>query len=244
MSEILVALPGDSKTAMLLIADHASNRVPDDIALGVPAERMREHVAVDIGVDPLARALCAALGCPGLLAGVSRLVIDLNREEDAPGLIPAASDGHPIPGNVALDAAGRAARVARFWRPYHDGIAARIAADRPRLLISLHSFTPRLASAPAEQRPWQIGVLYNDDERAARIAIPLLEQAGIVTGDNLPYSGKVLNATMNRHAEANGIAYLGLEVRQDLIGEGAGVAHWCDLLAPIIRATAGALGPA
>ena len=28
-------------------------------------------------------------------------------------------------------------------------------------------------------------------------ALPLLAQAGIVAGDNLPYSGKVLNATMN-----------------------------------------------
>ena len=37
------------------------------------------------------------------------------------------------------------------------------------------------------------------DDRAARIAIPLLLAAGIVTGDNLPYSGRVLNASMNRH---------------------------------------------
>ena len=41
---------------------------------------------------------------------------------------------------------------------------------------------------------------------------------------------------MNRHAEANGIAYLGLEVRQDLIGEPAGVAHWAGVLARVIEA--------
>jgi predicted N-formylglutamate amidohydrolase len=235
--EVLAELPGDAATGLLLIADHASNRVPADIELGVAAERMREHVAIDIGVDPLGRALCAELGCPAVLAAVSRLVIDLNREEDAPGLIPASSDGSVVPGNAGLDDAGRQARIARFWRPYHDRIAALIDAGRPRLLVSLHSFTPRLASAPEEARPWQIGVLYNQDERAARIAIPLLEAAGVVTGDNLPYSGKVLNATMNRHGEANGIAYLGLEVRQDLIGDAAGVAHWCAVLAPVIRAT-------
>lgn len=236
--EVLTELPGDPAAAMLLIADHASNRVPADIPLGVPAARMQEHVAIDIGVDPLGRALCAALGCPGVLAAVSRLVIDLNREEDAAGLIPPTSDGHAIPGNARLPAEARAARVARFWRPYHDRIAARIARDRPRLLISLHSFTPRLASAPTERRPWQIGILYNQDDRAARIAIPLLEAAGIVTGDNLPYSGRVLNATMNRHGEGNGIAYLGIEVRQDLIGDPAGVARWRDTLVPVIRATA------
>jgi len=108
------------------------------------------------------------------------------------------------------------------------------------MLISLHSFTPNL-SAKVEERPWQIGVLYNVDERAARIAIPLLEARGVVTGDNLPYSGKVLNATMNTHAEGNGIAYLGLEVRQDLISDPEGVAHWGGLLAPIIAETAESL---
>jgi predicted N-formylglutamate amidohydrolase len=228
-----VAIAGDPASGLLLIADHASNHVPDGIDLGVPATVMREHVAIDIGVDPLGRALCAALGCPGVLGGVSRLVIDLNREPDAAGLIPATSDGHAIPGNLEADREGR---IARFWRPYHDDIAARIAADGPVLLVSLHSFTPRLASAP-EPRPWQVGILYNQDERAARIALPLLDAAGVVTGDNLPYSGKLLNATMNRHGEANGIAYLGLEVRQDLIDSAAGVAEWAATLAPVIAAT-------
>jgi predicted N-formylglutamate amidohydrolase len=208
--------------------------VPDGIVLGVPDAVMGEHVAIDIGVDPLGRALCAALGCPGLLAAVSRLVIDLNREEDSPGLIPEVSDGHVIPGNAALDEAGRQMRIDRFFRPYHAAIADRIARDTPDLIISLHSFTPQLRGAPDQTRPWQIGILYNRDDRAARIAIPLLEAAGIVVGDNLPYSGQVLNATMNRHAEANGIPYLGIEVRQDLIDNAAGVARWCDVLAPVI----------
>jgi predicted N-formylglutamate amidohydrolase len=87
------------------------------------------------------------------------------------------------------------------------------------------------------QRPWQIGILYNDDERAARHAIPLLEAAGIVTGDNEPYSGRVLNATMNAHAEAAGLPYLGIEVRQDLIGDADGVERWAGRLEPVIGAT-------
>lgn len=233
-------IPGDPATGMLLIGDHASAVVPDGIDLGVPAGLMREHVAIDIGVAPLGRALCAALRCPGILGGVSRLVIDLNREADAAGLIPLASDGHAVPGNAGLDAAGKAERAARYWRPYHDRIEECIAASNPKLLISLHSFTPELRSGGAP-RPWRIGVLYNEDARAARVAIPLLEAAGIMTGDNQPYSGKLLNATMNRHGEGNGIAYLGLEVRQDLIGDDAGVARWCAILAPIVASVAGAM---
>jgi predicted N-formylglutamate amidohydrolase len=235
VSDAWVDIQGDPASAMLLIADHASNRLPPGVDLGVPASVMEEHVALDIGVAPLAATLCTGLGCPAILGGISRLLIDLNREDHAPGLIPETSDGILIPGNAGLTAGDRAARIDRWWRPYHDRIADRISKDEPKLLISLHSFTPRLATS-AEKRPWQIGILYNQDERAARIALPLLEEAGIVAGDNLPYSGKVLNATMNLHGESNRIPYLGIEVRQDLISNAKGVAAWAERLAPIIRA--------
>ncbi len=226
-----IAGPVDSP--FLLIADHASNRVPDDIDLGIAPGLLSQHIAIDIGVAALGRALCAALHCPGILGHVSRLVVDLNREEDAPHIIPTASDGHSIPGNSISEEARRA-RIARYWRPYHDRVAQQITAQRPRLLISLHSFTPQLETRPEEARPWEVGVLYNEDDRAARQAIPALAAAGVIVGDQEPYSGKLLNATMNRHGEANGIAYLGLEMRQDLIGDPQGVARWCAVLVPVI----------
>jgi predicted N-formylglutamate amidohydrolase len=227
---------GSTTGGILIVADHASNRVPADIDLGIASEILDRHVAIDIGVAPLTYALCASLGCGAILANVSRLVCDFNREQDAPGLLSLASDGVAIPGNT-LDAAGRASRVERFFRPYHAAIEAAIARQRPALLVSLHSFTPQLETRPDEARPWTIGILYNQDERAARIAIPLLEAAGVVTGDNEPYSGRVLNATMNRHGEATGLPYLGIEVRQDQIDDAQGVAHWAALLEPVIGAT-------
>lgn len=149
-----VAGPADSP--FLLIADHASNRVPDDINLGLAPALLNEHIAIDIGVAELGRALCSALGCPGILGNISRLVVDLNREEDAPHIIPTASDGHAIPGN-AISHDARLARLARYWQPYHDRVAQQINRQRPRLLISLHSFTPQLSTRPEEKRPWQMG---------------------------------------------------------------------------------------
>jgi predicted N-formylglutamate amidohydrolase len=231
---------GKGRGGILIVADHASAHVPSDIDLGIASDVLTRHVAVDIGVAPLAEALCARLGCDAILGAVSRLVCDYNREEDAPGLLPIASDGIAIPGN-ALDEAGRETRLARFFRPYHAAVAASIARLAPALLVSLHSFTPRLESRPEEARPWQIGILYNRDDRAARIAIPLLEAADIATGDNEPYSGRILNATMNRHGEEAGLPYLGIEVRQDGIGDGSGVSHWAERLAPVISATHDAL---
>ena len=216
---------------ILLIADHASNHVPADIDLGIDPTLLTDHIAVDIGVAEVA-ALLVADGAvdAAILGGVSRLVVDCNREEDAPGVLPIASDGHAVPGN-ALDDGARETRLARFFRPYHDHIAATIAAHRPAMILSLHSFTPSLAAHPDQQRPWHVGVLYNQDERLAATAIVALTDEGLNVGDQLPYSGKLLNATMNRHAEANRIPYVGIEMRQDLVGEAAGQARFVQQLA-------------
>ncbi len=196
-----------------------------------------EHVAVDIGVAAVAERMAARPGIAAFLGNVSRLVCDFNREEEAPAVIPHASDGHDIPGNL-FDVAGREERLARFHRPFHAALAALIEQAPPALIVSLHSFTPSLMARPEEQRPWQVGVLYNEDDRAARLAIPLLEAEGLVVGDQQPYSGKLLNATMNRHAEAEGRPYVGIEVRQDQIGDAAGQAVWAERLARIANRVA------
>ena len=138
--------------------------------------------------------------------------------------------------------ARREARIERFYRPYHAALASLLSEAEPRLIVSLHSFTPTLKSRPEEQRPWECGVLYNADERASRLAIPLLAAHGLVVGDQQPYSGRLLNATMNLHAEAHGRPYFGLEVRQDLIADEAGQARWAGLVAEVANRVALALG--
>ena len=231
MSEAWIALGTPRAGGILLIGDHASNHVPADIDLGIDAALLNAHIAVDIGVAEVAALLVEGGAVDAaILGGVSRLVVDCNRDEDSPGAVPIASDGHAIPGN-AIDHAEREVRLARFFRPYHDHIAATIAAQRPAMILSLHSFTPSLASDPEQARPWQVGVLYNEDSRLAAPAIAVLEAEGLIVGDQLPYSGKLLNATMNRHAEANAIPYVGIEMRQDLASDPAGQALFAVRLA-------------
>jgi predicted N-formylglutamate amidohydrolase len=198
------------------------------------------HVAIDIGVGGVAKRMAQRPGIAAFLANVSRLVCDFNREEDSPALVPHASDGHAIPGNL-FDIAGREERLERFYRPYHAALASLLREAEPRLIVSLHSFTPSLGSRPQEERPWQVGVLYNQDERAARLAIPLLEAEGVIVGDQQPYSGKLLNATMNRHAEAKRRPYLGIEIRQDQIGDPVGQAKWAERLSLIANKIAPSL---
>ncbi|MFN3423418.1 MAG: N-formylglutamate amidohydrolase [Novosphingobium meiothermophilum] len=225
---------------ILVVSDHASNHVPDDIALGIAPDLLDQHIAVDIGVAEVGAIMAQRTGIAAFQGAVSRLVCDFNREEDAAAVIPVESDGHAIPGN-ALDAAGREARLARFFRPYHDALEDLLAKVPQALIVSLHSFTPQLASRD-EARPWHVGVLYNEDDRAARIAIALLEAEGLCVGDQLPYSGKLLNATMNRHAESEGRPYVGIEVRQDLIADAAGQAVWAARLARIANQVALEIG--
>jgi len=226
---------------ILVVADHASNRVPEDIDLGIDPALLTQHIAVDIGVREVAEAMAQTPGIAAFLCNASRLVCDCNRDEGAPAIVPIASDGHAIPGNE-LSHAEHEARLDRFFRPYHAGLAEQLDAVPPGLILSLHSFTPQLVSNPQEKRPWQVGVLYNEDDRAARIAIPLLEAEGLVVGDQQPYSGKLLNATMNRHAEVEGRPYLGIEVRQDEIGHPAGQGEWAERLARICNEVALTIG--
>ncbi len=223
---------------IVVVADHASNRVPADVPLGIAPDLLETHIAVDIGVAGVAERLAREHGMAAHLAQVSRLVIDLHREEASPALIPHASDGRPIPGNLGAD---REQRLDRFHRPYPRALADWLDAAEPGLIVALHSFTPRLESDPGQQRPWDVALLYNRDDRAARHAIRLFSEQGLTVGDNRPYSGRQLNATMDRHAEAHGRPYLTVEIRQDHITDAAGQARWAARVAEVSARVALAL---
>ncbi|SOB87511.1 Predicted N-formylglutamate amidohydrolase [Sphingomonas guangdongensis] len=218
----------DGSGDVLLLCDHASAAVPDDIALGVAPTVMAKHVALDIGAEALTLALAARLDVRAALGTVSRLDIDLHREPDHPQLIPVVSDGYEVPGNHAAD---RAERIRRFHSPYHRAVHDLVRVRRPALIVAVHSFTPRLEVGRAADRRWDMGVLSNRDRRAADLAIAFLAQENLVVGDNEPYSGRLLNATLNRHAEARGIPSLSLEVRNDHLLSAPGVATMCDIVA-------------
>ena len=92
----------------------------------------------------------------------------------------------------------------------------------------------------------QSGVLaFVGDDREARIDTDrLFGEQGLTVGDNEPYSGRQLNATMDRHAEANGIPYLTIEMRQDLIARRSQQAVWADRVALVADQTLAALSSA
>lgn len=217
------------RNGLLIIGDHASNHVPHDVELGIAASELRRHIAWDIGVAEVAELIVSHYPSAAFLGNVSRLVTDLNRYPTDADVVPMQSDGLVIPGND-LSPGDREERITRHFSPYHDRLSSILQEQRPALILSLHSFTPSLASRPEEFRPWEIGVLYNEAEVPSKHAIAFLDEAGICVGDQLPYSGKLLNATMNRHAEANGIPYVGIELRQNEVDHPEGQERFARVL--------------
>ncbi|MEK1888448.1 MAG: N-formylglutamate amidohydrolase [Phyllobacterium sp.] len=231
---------GDSAKSLLLIADHARRELPEEYgSLGLPSSEFERHIAYDIGVELLTRKLAAMLGVPAVLGGFSRLLIDPNRGEDDPTLIMQLSDGAIIPGNNPMTYQEREKRLNQYYRPYHGAVAQAIdavarASGKAPLVISIHSFTAFWKATP---RPWHAGILWDKDWRAVR---PLLEglraDPKLLVGDNEPYDGALRNDTMFQHCIVPGLAHALIEVRQDLIADGAGIEQWANRLAPILEA--------
>lgn len=232
-------IDGDASIGLVLLADHATNRVPARYdRLGLPEGAFERHIAYDIGIEGLTRALAARLGVPAVMSRFSRLLIDPNRGEDDPTLVMRISDGAIVPGNHPISAEEWQHRLLTYHRPYHHAVSETIGrvartGGRAPLVISLHSFTPYWKGMP---RPWHITVLWDSDDRAVH---PLLSALGalpgVTTASNEPYDGALRGDTMFRHCMTAGIPHALIEVRQDEIGSTAGIEHWASRLAPILE---------
>jgi predicted N-formylglutamate amidohydrolase len=238
VNESFVAIEGDRSSGLLLLADHASNRLPPEYGtLGLPGAEFTRHIAYDIGVEAVTRDLAAALGCPALMTQFSRLLIDPNRGPEDPTLIMRISDGAIVPTNARIDDQERARRLARFYRPYHEAITDRIEASLGQgvspVLIAIHSFTPFWRGVP---RPWHVGILWDEDRRLSDLLINAFTAMGdLVVGDNEPYSGSLEGDTLNVHGTGRGLAHVLIEIRQDLIATQSGVDEWVGRLSQAVK---------
>lgn len=221
----------------LLICEHASNHVPDELeGLGVEPEVLDQHIAYDIGTEMLTHAIADRLNCPAVIATVSRLVIDANRYPDHPGLIPEISDGIVVPGNSNLDDLAREARQRAYFEPFHSACAEQViamirAGHRP-FVVGVHSFTPVMEGF---ERPWHAGILHDADPRLANHLIAGLRDAGYEVGDNEPYSGRELFHTIAIHGAVHGLPHATVEVRQDLLAYQEQADKWADTLVGVLQ---------
>lgn len=223
----------------IIICDHASNAVPVALdGLGVAPRTLERHVAYDIGARGVAEHLSDALGLPAVIAGYSRLVIDINRPLDDFTSVREIYDGDIIPANRFLSSTDLAERANALFHPYHDAVAHELAriietGYRPAI-ISVHSFTE---SYRGDDRPWQLGVLSAEDRRMADPTLRGLRarRPDLTIGDNKPYSGlDAYGCSIETHASPHDYANVLFEIRQDVIRDATGQVAYGALLAEVL----------
>jgi len=224
----------------VIVCDHASNRIPakyGDLGLG-PAERL-SHIAWDPGALAVSRHLSDLLDAPLVQSTVSRLIIDCNRELDAPDLIWTLSEATRIAANEDLDADERQYRIDHFHRPYHASIEtlleARRHAGQETILVCMHSFTPVYHGVA---RPWPIGLIHGVDTIYTKALFDALQadDPGLNVGWNEPYAAlNGVTLTLERHGDGRGLDATMIEIRNDEILEPAGVTLWSSRLARCLQ---------
>lgn len=205
-----------AKVHLLLTCEHARAAVPDGVDLGLDLRHLATHIAHDRGAFPIAHGLHAQTGAPLHAGRFTRLVVDLNRMEDNPDVIAVESHGVPIPGNAALDEAGRRARLEAFHRPWREAVRAdamRLASEGHCLHLSLHSFDPEV---DPPRRAFDTGVLF-DPSRAperdhARVLCDGLGSAGFSARLNEPFAGTPEGVTSWLRAQIPEARYTGIEL--------------------------------
>lgn len=234
-------LGGRADAGLIILCDHAENTLPAEYGtLGLPLSQLQRHIAYDIGARGVVEGLARLLDVPAILTRFSRLLIDPNRGIDDPTLIMRISDGAVIPGNRHLDAEERARRIASWYQPYHaavDRLIDEARAHHPHpVLLSIHSFTEVWRGTI---RPWQVGVLWDADDRVAGPLIDTFVHEGdLLVGDNEPYTGRLEGDCMWQHGTQRGLPHALIEVRQDLIRDEQGQAEWAARIARVMRSIA------
>ena len=227
------------RASVILLCDHASNRVPKALGtLELPRRELERHIAWDIGIAAVTRRLALALDAPAVLSGYSRLVIDCNRDVEDEQSIPESSDGTDVPGNRNLTQREIVERIRYCYEPYHDTASRLIegieACARPPAVVFMHSFTPFMNG---QTRPWHVGVLWERDGRMALPAMDFLRKRGdLVVGDNEPYSAhEPRGFSLPFHASRAGRPAMQFEIRQDLISDDNGVEEWAVIIEDVLQ---------
>ena len=228
---------------LMIACDHASNRVPQSLnGLGIDEDLLALHIAYDIGAQQVAEKLSVKFDAPLLIANYSRLVLDLNRHFGDPGMFAEVSDQHVIMGNQNLGDEEKQMRIAALFEPYHQRHGQMVdqlkQKFRKPIILSVHSFTDQYQGF---LRPWQFGVLWDQDEMLAKQLlhnfnnVAQLHKPPLSIGDNEPYHARQpLGYSLVEHAAKKNVEMALIEIRQDLITDEKGQQWAADILYEVI----------
>ena len=223
MSDVFTFTGG--RSPLLVSVPHDGRAIPDDILASMSAAG-RAMPDTDWHVARL-YDFVKELGASLIVANYSRYVVDLNRPADDSALYPGqlstglcpehTFDGAPIydPG-TAIDVE---ARTARYWRPYHDRIAAALAEIREAhgyaLLWDAHSIPSQVPLLFDGQLPvLNIGTWDGRSCAAARSAA--VAAVASASGYESVVNGRFKGGFITRHygAPGHGVHAMQLEIAQ------------------------------
>ena len=209
--------PVEANGPFVFTCEHASNAVGSLRTTPADEGLLNSHWGWDIGAAALVEELANGTNSVGVLAGYSRLIIDNNRRTDSNTLILQYCGEQPVQMNENLQDEHRSERIEQVYTPYHEAVDQLIEQRLQRSpvhLVSIHSFTPHW---PGEDRPMQVGVLFDRYEDEAQTLCEGIRSQGFRAALNAPYSGRAgeLMYGASHHGSRHGIPYLELEIRQD-----------------------------
>ncbi len=227
----------EGKSAILLVCEHASNKLPLRYGnLGLGSDALSSHIAWDPGALAIARLLSRKLDAALIFQRFSRLIYDCNRPPESASAMPASSEIYDIPGNENLSDAERFARTAALYIPFHEAVSGLIErrkiTGKGTVLVTIHSFTPVYHG---RVRDVQIGILHDAD---SRLADAMLKDAkpNFRVERNEPYGPEDgVTHTLRLHALPNGLLNVMIEVRNDLITDEEGQQAAAEYLGELLR---------
>ena len=229
----------DRPRSITCICDHASNIIPKfwgPNGLGISKSEMNRHIAFDLGAKDLTLKLSEFLEGPAVLSNFSRLVIDPNRGINDPTLIMKLYDGTIIPKNKVINNKEKQRRLNYYYDRYHNAIEKTVNSIKMPIVISIHSFTPKLKNG--KKRPWEIGILHTKDRRLSDLLLKnLRKDKNLCIGDDLPYSGDLPGDTLDRHCVKSGYEHVLIEIRNDLLLNEKMINSWANYLGKVILKT-------
>jgi predicted N-formylglutamate amidohydrolase len=205
--------PVNPRPLLVLTCEHGGNMIPRRfVALFRDRKaELRTHRGYDIGAARMAEIVARSLGAPLFVAGVSRLLVDLNRSPHNPRRFSEATRG------LTADERERICRD--YYEPHRhavEGAVAKAIDEGRRVLhVGIHSFTPVLDGVV---RRADMGLLY-DPRRPAEHELCAVWRAAIarsapslVVRRNYPYRGVSDGFTTALRRTYVGRAYAGVEV--------------------------------
>lgn len=226
----------DGVGPVVLLCEHASNRIPDHYAaLGLSEADQISHAAWDPGARALTLLLSAALDAPAVASTVSRLVYDCNRPPEVTGAMPEKSELVTVPGNANLSQQARDARTAEVYDPFCAAVCAILEArGKGAVIVTVHSFTPVYFN---QRRKVELGLLCDED---TRLVDAMLTHVGRVPDRKIrrndPYGpADGVTHSLRKHALTRGLANVMLEVRNDLLRTDEQVSAMADEILTLLQ---------